>query len=633
MGYWDERGGPRSENVYRLPIGGPGWELSGPWEEGRLGFAQVLFSGQSGARAELEFDGSAVDLELLHGPASGFARVWIDGSDARADLVPKLPDGLTRIDLYSASSGFLAVPIASGLPSGRHHLTLEVGGTRSLASSGELVMIRAAIAGDPAPRWPLWAGTGAAAAGSLLALWTLINWWSARARWRTALDRVRVADGPALLVAAVLLTVAAAVPATGFADPWLWVRLAALAAVGLLGAFAPAALATVTAAGWLLAPVAAPLGPISANPGELGLAALTGSWGLRAAWHGRFEFGIERRHLPTLLLLLGAALAATAAAEYPKVAVRGLRLLVIEPLWLGCLLATFIGGRRRLLLAGAVVVAAAAAAALALLFSGLEILDGGQPGRLRGPWGSPNGLALVLERGLPLALAAVLAASAWSRRSGAMALALTIGTALLATLSRGGILAAAVGGASLAQAGRVLGHPLPGRWLAPAIGLAALAGLGALTLAGVGPETLTVRLHLWGSAALMASDNFWLGVGPDNFLYHLPDYLDPGMWREPHLSHPHNLLLDAWLSLGVAGAAGMTLLLARAATALSWGLGARAGTLRWADAGMLAAMVGALAHGLLDNFYFLPELAAFFWIFFAYAWAAEGDPAPRDVRS
>ncbi len=429
-------------------------------------------------------------------------------------------------------------------------------------------------------------------------------------------------------MAAVLLTLAATAPAAGPGDFWFWVRLASLAALGILGTAAPGALAIVTAAGWLLAPVAAPLGPLSLNPGELGLAALTGAWGLRAVLRGRVEFGIGRRHLPFLLLFLAAAVAATAAAEYPKVAVRGLRLLVLEPLWLGCLIATYLAGRRRLLLAGAVAGAAGAAALLALLSGGIELFADGQLARLRGPWGSPNGLALVLERGLPLTLALALAAAEAGRRYGLLALLVAIGAALLATLSRGGVLAGAVGAAALAQLAWGGSRPFLGRWLAPLVGLAVGLATLLLALAGIGAETLEVRLRLWGSAALMAGDNLWLGVGPDNFLYHLPDYLDPRMWREPNLSHPHNLLLDAWLSLGVAGIAALALLLTRAAGAIARGLAARRGALFWADAGMLAAMAAGVAHGLLDNFYFWPELAAFFWLFVAYALAVEHDPRP-----
>ena len=586
----------------------------------------MLFSGQAGARAELEFRGSAIDLEILKSPGSGLARIWIDGSDARADLVPKTAGGVARLDLYAPESGFAALPLASGLPPGLHRLTLEVVGTRAPESGGELVMIRAAIAGEPAPRWPVWLGAAAAAAGGLLALGSLLSWWSGRLRWRPAIERVQVADPPALLLAAVLLTLAATIPAAGPGDPWFWIRLASLAALGTLGTAAPAALATVTVAGWLLAPAGVPLGPLNLNPGELGLAALTGAWGLRAILLGRVEFGIATRHLPLMLLLLGAALAATAAAEYPKVAVRGLRLLVLEPMWLGCLIATYMAGRRRLLLAGSVVGAAGIAALLSLLSGGIDFFADGQLARLRGPWGSPNGLALLLERGLPLALALTLAATGASRRLGLQALLLAIAGALLATFSRGGLLAGSVGAAALAQLAWGTARPFLGRWLAPLVGLAVGTGLAISALAGFGADTLDVRLRLWGSAALMAGENLWLGVGPDNFLYRLPDYLDPRMWREPNLSHPHNLLLDAWLSLGVAGVAALALLLTRAVNVIARGLTARGGTLFWADAGILAAMAAGVVHGLLDNFYFRPELAAFFWLFIAYSIAVERDP-------
>ena len=48
----------------------------------------------------------------------------------------------------------------------------------------------------------------------------------------------------------------------------------------------------------------------------------------------------------------------------------------------------------------------------------------------------------------------------------------------------------------------------------------------------------------------MARDNWLFGVGPDNFLTHYRAYMLPEAWREPNISHPHNLLLDAWVSLG-----------------------------------------------------------------------------------
>ena len=46
------------------------------------------------------------------------------------------------------------------------------------------------------------------------------------------------------------------------------------------------------------------------------------------------------------------------------------------------------------------------------------------------------------------------------------------------------------------------------------------------------------------------------GVGLDGFLYaYRSRYVLPSAWEEPNLSHPHNLLLDAWTRLGLAGVA------------------------------------------------------------------------------
>ena len=587
----------------------------------------MLFSGQAGARAELEFRGSAIDLEILEGPGSGMARIWIDGSDARADLVPKSAGGVARLDLYATESGFAAVPLASGLPSGLHRMTLEVVGTRAPDSAGELVMIRAAIAGEPAPRWPIWLGTAAAAAGAALALGSLLNWWSGRWRWRPVIERVQIADAPALLLAAVLLTLVATIPAAGPGIPGSGFVFASLAALGLLGTAAPAALATVTVAGWLLAPVAVPLGPLNLNPGELGLAALTGAWGVRAILLGRVEFGIASRHLPLLLLFLGAALAATAAAEYPKVAVRGLRLLVLEPLWLGCLVATYLVGRRPV-----------AAGRRGRRAAGIAACAGDALGRdrilRRRPVGPPARALGLAER---------LGAGARKRTAA--------GPGPRPCRSRGEP-ANRVVGAAAGDRGRAAGYPVArrlagrsgggggpgparlGRGASVSGPLAGAAGrpcgrdwIGDF---GIGRDSAltpwTCGCGFGGSAALMAGDNLWLGVGPDNFLYRLPDYLDPQMWREPNLSHPHNLLLDAWLSIGVAGVAALALLLTRSVSVIARGLNARGGVLFWADAGILAAMAAGVAHGLLDNFYFRPELAAFFWLFVAYSFAVERDP-------
>ena len=46
------------------------------------------------------------------------------------------------------------------------------------------------------------------------------------------------------------------------------------------------------------------------------------------------------------------------------------------------------------------------------------------------------------------------------------------------------------------------------------------------------------------------------GIGLDQFLWlNRSRYIDPHIWNERYTSHPHNLLLDSWLSLGLPGLA------------------------------------------------------------------------------
>jgi O-antigen ligase len=159
------------------------------------------------------------------------------------------------------------------------------------------------------------------------------------------------------------------------------------------------------------------------------------------------------------------------------------------------------------------------------------------------------------------------------------------------------------------------GKPRRRLWLLVGIGGAVVLGL----LPYVGTErfrllldfgagtTGGLRLNLWRSAWAMALDHPWLGVGPDNFLYaYRSDYILPAAWQDPSLNHPHNFVLDWWTRLGLPG-----LLLA----ALWLGAGIRqlwnqlrSGVNAGLALGCLAAIAAALAHGLIDASYALPDL-------------------------
>ena len=129
-----------------------------------------------------------------------------------------------------------------------------------------------------------------------------------------------------------------------------------------------------------------------------------------------------------------------------------------------------------------------------------------------------------------------------------------------------------------------------------------------------------LRLKLWEAAWDMVKEHPWTGVGPDNFLYYYGDYIRPGAEADRWLSHPHDLLLDFWLRLGLAGLLWIigvvVVLLAQTRRALP---SLRDDRLLYACAvGLIAGLVGALAHGLVDAFFFVIELAH--WFMFALAW-------------
>ena len=245
--------------------------------------------------------------------------------------------------------------------------------------------------------------------------------------------------------------------------------------------------------------------------------------------------------------------------------------------------------------------------------------------RVRSVYGSPNNLALYLERSLMLLLAGVLLAPTPRQRWGLAALAALQGAALLLTFSKGalllglpaGLLTLAVGGYGvLRRHGR---DTRPLTWLAATallMGLALLPFVGTerfQRLLDLESGTGFIRLQLWRSSLQMALDHPLLGVGPDNFLATYRSlYLLPAAWQEPDLNHPHTWLLDWWTRLGVPG-----MLLG-----LGWWLGGARTLWRRLHAdghtsddghaaitlGLLAALAAALGHGLIDLSYAVPDL-------------------------
>lgn len=155
------------------------------------------------------------------------------------------------------------------------------------------------------------------------------------------------------------------------------------------------------------------------------------------------------------------------------------------------------------------------------------------------------------------------------------------------------------------------------------LGVLAAGGVGTLPLFGTdrfrslldtSAGTGFFRLRLWQSAWTMLCDHPWLGVGLDNFLYqYRTRYILPDAWQEPNLSHPHNILLDFATRLGIGGLL-VLLWLQLAFWRVAWPLYRRLskGAEKALTLGLMGSMVTTLAHGLVDQSFFLVDLAFIF---------------------
>ncbi len=361
-----------------------------------------------------------------------------------------------------------------------------------------------------------------------------------------------------------------------------------------------------------------------------------------------------RSHLPVLLFLLAGTLGVLVAPpEGRGAALREWRWLIVEPLIFSCLVRRASAALRVLLVAALVLGGALVGAVGLLQFVGLNLapLIGDKVGfsddrvlvegvrRVSSVYGHPNNLGLYMGRVWPLAGALALAAAAGYRgaaagsagRRGAVGPLLFYGVCsvvclggLLVSFSKGALVGAVAAGVvlavSFARPGAAGVGWLRGRGVLVAAGVV-LAGVALVALAGLlGVERLNVlgessmvRVKTWRSALLMVRDHPLVGIGLDQFVRVYPQYIDASLRgsSERFASHPHNVLLDVWLRMGLAGVAAFAWLIVRLFRGLVAGGDGGAGALR---VGVAAALVAALVHGLVDNFYFVPDLAFFWWL-------------------
>ncbi len=312
------------------------------------------------------------------------------------------------------------------------------------------------------------------------------------------------------------------------------------------------------------------------------------------------------------LLLIGTlSLFTLALPAYRHESLRVYRWVILEPIIYYALARWYLQSRdvRRLAVisfaTGALVVALIGIVDLAA-GRGLEV-EGVT--RISGVYPHPNALALFLER--PFVLIAGLATIYRARfRWFWLVGAAIVGAGLLLTFSRGAVLAVGIVIVILLFVGQRK------RLAALAAGAGVLLGAALALTASARVDNLfsggsgSLRLDLWGSAIEMIRDHPIFGIGLDQFLYvYAPRYVKPEAWSERFTSHPHDIILDCWLSLGIMGlvlALAFVVILCVATVRLA----RKRSVLGLAAAG---AMFAGILHGLVDNGYFLPDLALIFW--------------------
>lgn len=497
-------------------------------------------------------------------------------------------------------------------------------------------------ASDPEPvqEWPTWPGVALSLLG--LACWTLAPWRPLAPAWqksaailadlgiKTVLTKA-LPSSPAVQGAVVAVAAAGVAVGTG-SDAW-WLTLPGLSLLGLLGIRQP-----VLWLGLTLAGLPFHLHPLPLAPGlALNLVEI-GTWGGFAVTLAHVlifeptarEYPFEpsmRWVVRFLFLAIGLALVSALTADYLPQAIREWRTIFLAG---GVFLASLLlllqhtpDPKRTahnligLWMAGAVAISVFSIVAWT---QGIQVTDVEGVRRARGLFGSPNNLALYLERCVLVALVLLGFANSWKWRLawGASA-ALAAGTVLL-TFSKGALfLGLPAGGlATLLAAVAARQHWPEAKWLIWILVGTAVAGLAALVpfldtprMSGVlnwrESFPALVRVHLWRSSLAMFADHWWSGVGPDNFLYWYRGFhIAPAFWNEPGLNHPHNIVLDLLTRLGLPGLL--------TGLALAWvaagGFVQQLSSVRPQPMAVaaLGACTAGIAHGMVDASYALPEL-------------------------
>ena len=585
--------------------------------------------GATGDRLEIAFKGTRIDLMVRKGDYRAFLYVTVDGQPAGA--LPRDGDGQSYVVLYDPRGGATAVTLAEGLDEGEHVAQLEAEG-----GWGQWAIVGWGICSETASEVPLtlfllWAGSAVALACACGAAWlerpVLLGFVrSVVAGFRRLDTRLAcligaaaslcvylAADtGPTLVALLLLAIVIALRPEVGLLLIALSLPFCQLTVPVFGKAFSLVEILTwMTAAGFLAQRV---LGRRQAL--------LAGSCA-RTAPSGRLA-GLTSLDWGVFGLVAVGALSLF-WAEHTREAAREFRTVLLGSATFYLLLRTLARDKAvRWAVSDSWVLGSALVALIAVgqWILGRDLITADGVLRARGLYGSPNNLAIYLGRSLPLSLAVGLWHGKGRRKSLYSVAAGLLIAAIGLTYSRGAWLLGVPASLLFLSAARGRRALLVAGGTALAGGLLALALIGTGRLASVADlaqGTTFLRLQVWQSSLAMIRDHPILGVGLDGFLYaYRSTYILPTAWEEFNLSHPHNIVLDFWLRLGLPG-----LLVVGYVMIVFFRDGWRVYK-RWSRSeegllalGLMAGMVAFLVHGMVDNAFFLVDLAFAFVLMLA----------------
>jgi O-antigen ligase len=606
--------------------------------------------GASGDQLRIPFRGTRLDLRVRRGDYRAFLYVTVDGEPGNA--LPLDGDGRAYVVLYDPLLQEDTVTVARDLDDGEHvaEITADRGWDQWAIVGWAVLRER--------PVGSLWLPIGLAFSAVVILAATCAWSWLRRDSLVDAVsplvsgycgldDRIvlAVTAGIALLVYAMVGTVPtlaalAVLAALLVLRPEMGLPLIALALpfyqlgrplVGKVFSMVEI-LTLLTAVGWVMGWSLRRWGTALGKSGtsEMGVAA---SGTVQSA-----ERGVQ--HAVTRLTALDwgvLALVAVGAlsllwAEHGRVAAREFRTVILEAAVFYGLIRAMVRDRRDVWRLADAWVLGGVLIALVALFQwvfGQNLISAEGVWRVRGFYGSPNNLALYLGKVFPVTVAVAAWGQRGQRRWGYGLASLVMAIAILLTYSRGAWVVgvpAALMFLAVVRGWRAV--PRSRRATVIAVSLLVVLVVGLLLVFGGGrlaalldttTGTTFFRLQLWRSSLAMVRDHPVLGVGPDNFLYaYRTHYVLPTAWEEFNLSHPHNVVLDFWLRLGLPGL-----------LVLFWLLGAffhrgwrgykllPEGGRRALMLGTIAGMVNLLAHGLVDNAFFLVDLAFTFMLMLA----------------